>query len=1092
MVGRGSAVALAVALALGVGATQARAQDEAQRLVMVYNSPEQIQTLEKQGYDVGYIGDPNEAAVYLTSQQENLLRAQGFTLGQVVADDADWQARKVEMAKTDEAEALAAEVARNGITKATKAKGAVNVPGHVVIQRAYTFTNYAGRFLYVEARNDLHTDTTGPAMSFTYTSPNGTSAAINLSNSSISPDGNDAAIGGNKLSDSDAGAGFRYMYHRGLIALQGANASLTAAQITVRVADANGNFDDSGVTEWANKTLPARVAAYQKDFITKYMDPTEINTRLDQLMAANPGIMTSIDLPNKTGGYQRQGMAMMAGTTAANGTPATAAIPGAVYLQSKAMGQNGGNDITAEFKNPAANSSPLSVAVTNGTWRTYDQADTDSSNGITETSVATKDLVVNLATDATGAVTSTAAQVVAAINADPAASALVAASLYAGNAGAGVVTPTPSRAYQVVDGTTGGPSFNSTKVRLSDYLKGGTAYWTGSFTATPPTLQRFDARHITKGPFTMKVYRITAAANRSANKTGIFVYCEQHAREWVGGITCLETAQRLVTNYATDPTTKAYVDNLDIFILPVVNPDGTHYAFQDGSVQRKNMTNYCPATSTGYFVANRGSWGVDLNRNNEIGSLFDGYSGASTSCTTETFSGPSEVSEPEIKNEHWVVDNFPGIKFAMNLHTHGGYFMWAPGAYISAGRKTLPAPNIGIEKYFFQVSDDVLSQIKSSRNTVILPQRTGPIADVLYSAAGNSADDMYYRKGIIGYSFEAGAQRIAVNATTGAITRTQVGFQPCFAGPGTQGGQGSACASGTPPVPNPLLVNEGHDEAMEFAEGNLGLINGALQYSQDVTPPQTIIQYSSNKTSGDPINYKFDWVGEGSIIFYTTDGTTPVIVPDDPATPLVDERCTNTTTTKCYNGQGPRMPGQVLTLSTPGAYTIKWTSQDMKGNIEPVQTQRLLVAAVDQPSTPGGTVPATLSLTLGTPASFAPFTPGVAKDYTAGTTANVISTAGDATLSISDPSSTNTGKLVNGAFALPQVLQASASSLGGTGRALAPIGGSAAPTTLLTYSGPVSNDAVALSFKQSIGANDALRTGTYSKTFTFTLSTTNP
>jgi hypothetical protein len=38
----------------------------------------------------------------------------------------------------------------------------------------------------------------------------------------------------------------------------------------------------------------------------------------------------------------------------------------------------------------------------------------------------------------------------------------------------------------------------------------------------------------------------------------------------------------------------------------------------------------------------------------------------------------------------------------------------------------------------------------------------------------------------------------------------------------------------------------------------------------------------------------------------------------------------------------------------------------------------------------------------------------------------------------------------------------------------------------------VSNDGVSLGFKQSIGANDPLRTGTYSKTLTFTLSTTNP
>ena len=68
----------------------------------------------------------------------------------------------------------------------------------------------------------------------------------------------------------------------------------------------------------------------------------------------------------------------------------------------------------------------------------------------------------------------------------------------------------------------------------------------------------------------------------------------------------------------------------------------------------------------------------------------------------------------------------------------------------------------------------------------------------------------------------------------------------------------------------------------------------------------------------------------------------------------------------------------------------------------------------------GGTVPATLSLSLGTPASFGPFTPGVAKTYSASTTANVISTAGDATLSVADPSPIATGHLVNGTFSLPQ------------------------------------------------------------------------
>jgi hypothetical protein len=136
------------------------------------------------------------------------------------------------------------------------------------------------------------------------------------------------------------------------------------------------------------------------------------------------------------------------------------------------------------------------------------------------------------------------------------------------------------------------------------------------------------------------------------------------------------------------------------------------------------------------------------------------------------------------------------------------------------------------------------------------------------------------------------------------------------------------------------------------------------------------------------------------------------------------------------------------------------------------------------------TVPAQLSLTLGTPAAFGGFTPGVAKDYLAQTSANVISPGGDAALSVTDPSSTAPGHLVNGAFSLPTALVATASSPGGQGGAGGSVG--SAPLTLENWAAPISNDPVTIGFKQSIAANDALRTGTYSKTLTFTLSTTQP
>ena len=108
----------------------------------------------------------------------------------------------------------------------------------------------------------------------------------------------------------------------------------------------------------------------------------------------------------------------------------------------------------------------------------------------------------------------------------------------------------------------------------------------------------------------------------------------------------------------------------------------------------------------------------------------------------------------------------------------------------------------------------------------------------------------------------------------------------------------------------------------------------------------------------------------------------------------------------------------------------------------------------------------------------------MAREYEASVGATVISTAGDAALSVVDPASASVGRLVNGTFSLAQPVQAAVAG------AFAPVGG--APLVLHSYSGPASNDPLTVRFKQTIGASEPLRTGAYAKTFTFTLSTTAP
>jgi hypothetical protein len=997
MVGkRSAAVMAAVGLMLG-GAASAAASDTLPgsdtSLVQVWvNSEADVDRLST-SYDLAEykkVEDDGSIQLNIDADASEIarLRDMGFKIGQTIEDASTRAARAEERDRTAAAEALAADLAEDGAPRSgirSQGKSVVPNPGRTVIQRANVFTNYAGRFLYVEAHNK-DSGITGTSTAF------GPSLALSFA-------GADGAFGDavnmGRFIDTDTSPDV-YMYHRQLIRLTGAAAQIPAKDMTVRVASSNGDTDTFKVTEWLGNELPPYTDGYLKGFFNRYQDPTENRAQLDRLAAEFPNLVTPVNLPNLTNGYQRKAQtftgvlingAPYAGQT---GTLSGSGTASAISVTSKAWGHEGGNNLSIELRNPGQASQPLGVVV----------------NG--------NDVVVNLATSDTGALTSTAAQVVAAINASPEASALVSATTYRGNAGAGVA--------QAV-----------AKLMLKDYLNA--------------------PAHVQRGPFQQRVYRIGSV--RDGSKVGVFLYCQQHAREWTTGLTCVETAERLVRNYALDARTKQLMDNVEVFVLANVNPDGGHYSMYDFASQRRNMTMHCALTDRSTAL-DRNVWGVDLNRNNTQYTLFDGYFGASSSCSSDTFAGPSEASEPEIKNEQWVVDNFPNIKFANNIHSYGGYFMWAPGSYRNDGfRTTAPAPNIGIEKYFFEAGEKILQRIKEHRGTVILPERTGPIADVLYSAAGNSADDQWYRKGIISYSFETGADRFI--STESGTQQIISGFQPPFAGPGTNGGAGSSDAR---------LVNEGRDQAMEFASGNFGMVESAYDYAMDTTPPSASLEIDTDKATAPPVNFRFNLDGEAAVIHYTTDGSEPTLA------------------SRTYNNQRARGIGEVLTLDRIGVHDIKWFAVDIKGNRSATQTQRVLIGPEQGV---GGSVPATLALTLGNPATFGAFTPGVARDYTATTTANVVSTAGDATLTVADPSATHTGHLVNGSFFLPQKLQANAQN--GT---YAPVGSAANPTVLHTYSGPVSNDQVTIGLKQSIGTHDALRTGAYSKTLTYTLSTTTP
>ena len=513
------------------------------------------------------------------------------------------------------------------------------------------------------------------------------------------------------------------------------------------------------------------------------------------------------------------------GTTLKDSLPTSGRlIPGAVInnaarvgIDSLAWGHEGGNDITIAAVQQSGANAPLSVTV------------------------AGKDITVALGNGASGTRSSTAAQVVAAIDGHPQASALVDAYTYRGSTGSAVVPVAPRRS-------------------LSDFLK------------APASVSR--------EPMTVKVLRI--GKHRDGSRVGVFGYAQEHAREWVTPLTALESAERLLRNYDNDDNTRKLVDDLDIFIAPSINPDGTHYSIHDNTLQRRNLTRYCAPTGS-YDALARNTWGVDLNRNFSVGSLADGYAGASASCTNDTFAGPSELSEPEAKNEVWLTEQHPNIKFSMNIHSHGGYFMWAPGAYKNAGREGLPRPSYGTERYFYEASKHILNRIKEHRGTNIWDARIGPISDVLYSAAGNSGDEHFYNKGIFAWSFEVGAPRR--NAT--GTGWTDVGFTPPYA--------------------------EGYEESQEFSNGLIGMFEVARIYGRDtVKPSSTLTPAAGPYTTSTRFSFS---VSEPADVYYTTDGSRPTL----------------TSSKLAY--QGPRQAEATFTLPK-GSTTVRWFSKDVKGNVE--------------------------------------------------------------------------------------------------------------------------------------------------------------
>jgi len=165
------------------------------------------------------------------------------------------------------------------------------------------------------------------------------------------------------------------------------------------------------------------------------------------------------------------------------------------------------------------------------------------------------------------------------------------------------------------------------------------------------------------GPANVQLVRITnAPALRS--RPGLLLVCGTHAREWINPLIAVEFAEQILRNYdpgSADPLVQRVnrvVEEGDILIVPVMNPDGLNFSIHDDSGWRKNRR---PPSSTSCS-------GVDNNRNFEV---FFSEGGSSASECSDLFHGPSAFSEPENQNIRHILEEFPNILIGVDSHSQG-------------------------------------------------------------------------------------------------------------------------------------------------------------------------------------------------------------------------------------------------------------------------------------------------------------------------------------------------------------------------------------------------------------------------------------
>ena len=226
------------------------------------------------------------------------------------------------------------------------------------------------------------------------------------------------------------------------------------------------------------------------------------------------------------------------------------------------------------------------------------------------------------------------------------------------------------------------------------------------------------------------IWALRIGERRASEHKLLFMGCH-HAREWVSVEVPYLLGEHLVKNASETPI-RDWLQRGEIWVAPMVNPDGHEYSRTQDRLWRKNRR---PNAD--------GSIGVDPNRNY-------GYMWGTLNINTSshvpgdpTYVGPRAFSEPETRAVRNLVarELFRGV---ITYHSYSQLILY-PWGYTSQ-----PIPDASDLSTMSNLARRMQELIRGVHGTIYRPQQSSQ----LYPTAGDTTDWTYGEYGIPSFTIE--------------------------------------------------------------------------------------------------------------------------------------------------------------------------------------------------------------------------------------------------------------------------------------------------------------------------------------------------